>query len=95
MYGREFLDWKAHEAAAAAIDGFLADMPAEDRKWALAVLRERFEVRVEYRDSLQDVLARQLSDQNAFARHHPFDQHRNMASGGVCGANVFGSLLGG
>lgn len=50
MFGREYLDWCDETRAANAIDAFLAEMPAEDRKWALAVLRKRH---VTYRDRPQ------------------------------------------
>ena len=48
MYGREYLDWHDKTRVAGEIDTFLADMDPEDRKWALAVLRERHTV---YRDN--------------------------------------------
>ena len=55
MYGCEYLDWRDETAAEQAIDAFLAAMPAEERKWVLAVLRKRH---VTYRDNPLDLLSR-------------------------------------
>ena len=41
MYGPEYLDWLERCKAGERIDAFLASLDAEDRKWVLAVLRER------------------------------------------------------
>lgn len=82
MYGAEYLDWVAEEKAAHAIDGFLAAMEPEDRKWALAVLRKRH---VTYRDGspLQNLVA---SHQRNFSRgsqiYDLLDAQRNAASSG-------------
>lgn len=88
MFGREYLDWESEAKAAAEIDRFLADMEPEDRVWALAVLRKRFEVRVEYRDNsriLQDYASNALARQNAQARLTCGQQHYRPAFGGAFG----------
>lgn len=93
MYGRDFLDWTDKESASSTIDAFLACMPAHERKWVLSVLRDRFEVRVEYRDSPLDRLSQAAGRglQDAIARQTVCGrQHYTPSLGGA-----FGSLLGG
>lgn len=66
MFGQEYLDWRDKDRVAGQIDEFLAAMPAEDRVWALAVLRERHVV---CRDNPLAQLGRGLSDRSAFDWH--------------------------
>ncbi len=90
MFGQDYLDWKSECAAAKAIDAFLEAMPADDRKWALAVLRKRH---VTYRDNPLNQLGQGLSGQLAIQNEAWRRQQCGRPNFGPTGSilsNIFG-----
>lgn len=89
MYGPEYLDWRDKTRVAGQIDEFLADMSAEDRVWALAVLRERHVV---YRNNPLHSLPG-VMPLCAMAGYNPFKQSlANQRQLGGLAANLLGSF---